>query len=197
MELILVIIFSFAGMIGVIFVYQYVAEKMGLNIKPQQQQPAPPPTPYGIYAEYKIFYEEMAHCLRDCLASVGRLCFLDCPRDVQKLYAAQVADRVKIVNGTVMFSYETARTGVQTSLNKAPVYSTSCAQISGILKTNLPAYLTPGLGFSDIHVFDIGNDYVRIVIENVNKIVNCNTCYTGGNYGGCAWNGGDDYYGYY
>ncbi len=187
MELAIFIVIVFAGMIGVIFVYQYLQDKLGLDVSQQKPvEPVPPPTPVELFNSNRVMYDEFCSCLYDCLKFVDRICKLNCPRDVQKLYAAQVADRVRVLkNGAVVFFYEAERSEADWNWGRKPHSGNTCENIADTLKANFPAYLTPGLSFSDIRVANIPNNYVRIAIININSApVNYGYIYTGGSYTG-------------
>lgn len=169
MKLALFIVAVFGGMIGIILLYQYLAEKLGLDIKPKQPPPQaqiPIITQGNLYDFYRMDYENFAVGVFDCLTAIARqygLVQVSSPRGV---HSARVADRVRIfANERIVFVYEIRREVVDGR-------KIGAAYVAAVFEEDLQSYLKDGYYF-DGHVvgFDIDEKTVRIEIYGVNRQV--------------------------
>lgn len=172
MELILVIIFSFAGIIGAILVYQYVAEKMGLDIKPQQKQQQPAPVdPHLLYRFYKLDYENFGSIFFELLKSTARLYGFRCPYDATGTYAARIADRVRVSGNCIRFCYEIHFEPDYSGMNKPANSDNSIAtQIAQVVEQDLPEYLVGGYFFiGRVRGWQVNATTIRIEIYGIGR----------------------------
>lgn len=177
MELAIFIVIVFAGLVGVIFAYQWAVDKLGLDIKPQQKQPQaqiPIITQGNLYDFYRMDYENFAVGVFDCLTAIAKRYNLLQVYDPRAVYSSRVADRVRIfANERIVFVYEIRREVVDGR-------KIGAAYVAAVFEEDLQSYLTDGY-YYDGHVvgFDIDEKTVRIEIYGVNRQVPN----YGGNYG--------------
>lgn len=150
----------------------FIKDLLGLHKTPAAQ-PDPSGLPaqnrYGLYQVYGTDYDSFATIVWACVNSLHRKFNLSCPANISGIYAAEIADRVKLNNGRIIFYYEISLSEILYEGGMKRVTSPLDTQdLADALSRNLPSYLRGGYYFSGaVYVWDIGNNTYRIEIEGV------------------------------
>lgn len=133
---------------------------------------------YWLYQTYGTDYENFASIVWDCIKSLHRKFHLACPANTSDIYAAEIADRIKLNNGRLTFHYEISLSEVLYEGGMKRVTPPLDTQdLADALSRNLPAYMRGGYSFTgNITVWDIGNNTYRIEIEGVVRQYNPYIC---------------------
>lgn len=103
------------------------------------------------YNNYRVEYEDFASILLECLCNIGGKLGLAIPDVAKKLYAAELADRVRLDNGCITFLYElkpeesSFKEIMSGKQKRAPRQV-----IEDTFRNNLKGYLYGGYGYSTI-----------------------------------------------
>ncbi len=142
------------------------------NTKPVTQPLQSAPIYPGVnlvYKEYQADYESFASLVRDCLGHVGAKCELSIPSNPGQIFCSEVDNRVKIINGIRIFSFEVSRQE-PCFQGRKQVPTTSTAEIARMLVENLPNYMRDGYYYiGNVYVWDTEKNRIRIEIQGVDR----------------------------
>lgn len=136
---------------------------------PAQQTVALYPGFNPVYENCRVYYEHFGIAVFDCLSSIAKKCLLGVPSNSEKIYCAEINDRIKISKGQYVFYYEIPweMSSYQNILNgttqKVPV-----TNIEDLFTRNLGAYTKRVFTFQDIKAWDLGT-YIRVGVYGVNE----------------------------
>lgn len=140
---------------------------------PAQQTVALYPGFNPVYENCRVYYEHFGIAVFDCLSSIAKKCLLGVPSNSEKIYCAEINDRIKISKGQYVFYYEIPweMSSYQNILNgttqKVPV-----TNIENLFKGNLGAYTRGAFVFQNIRAWDLGT-YIRIGVYGVDETSTC------------------------
>lgn len=131
-----------------------------------------------LYSEYKSDYEKFACIVLNYIQIIQSRYNLCCPADAEGIHCAEIAERVKNLNG-ITFQYEVpCKETLYEGGMKAATPSVDTDEIAEMLRRNLQDCMTGGYYFTgDINVWPVGKKYVRIEIQGVWR----DTGFVGGN----------------
>lgn len=129
---------------------------------------------YPLFGQYRVEYEDFTASVWDCLDKLNSKLHLSVPTNCAKLYAPDVADRVRIVaRNCLIFVYEVRAEPMMygermTDRSRTATYSA----IETALRENLPSYMWGGYYYTGpVYVKDIGDGRIRIEVTGINRLI--------------------------
>lgn len=139
--------------------------------KQEQQNTTPSYNPgYNpIYAVYRGDYGNFSSITQDSLMPLEDKYDLVIHKNAQKIFCADVNERVQLHGGSVTFAYEVTR--------QVPMYGGGMQkdtkidvdEMARLLTGNIRHNLRGGYGFDKIDVWDIGGNRIKIEIHGVDR----------------------------
>lgn len=135
------------------------------------QNLAPMYSTYRMYNELEADYGNFGDMVFTCAVPIEKAIHLKIPATPQKIYAANLNTRIRLINGIYTFAYEFNREGVQFIGGMKTEDLFPVAEIQRIFETNLPNSMRGGYYYTgNIDVWDIGDNRIRVEIHGVNRL---------------------------
>lgn len=165
-------------LLGALVLTLYLCKKMGIDVNAilgnstgnQNNQPnLQAAQPQTLAKGYNVQYQTFANLVWNCLQAIGRICGVDCPDMVSRIYCAQMGDRVRATNGRIDFFFEVpVETNTVMRNGELTTLKSDRTKIKQALNDNLPDYMDGGCGYTgDVYVWEIDENRVRIEVQGV------------------------------
>ncbi len=179
------LIFVVAAIAAIIIIFLWLCKKIdpsftidGLldrltGTKPVAQPVAPP----ALYSNGKTLFQAFAadygnftSLIWNCLILIASKCNLSLTNHPWDIYASEIAERVALNGGTVIFRYDVSQTEPLYGGGMKQVPQASASELCETLERNLPDFMTDGYYFSGkVSVWPIGKGRFRIEVHGVNR----------------------------